>query len=102
MDTTMEDNMLYLTLAICFFTSILMTPLVKKLAFKIGATDKPNHRKVHSRIMPRLGGLAIFISFIVGILIFNPSNEPFGEFHVSIVIGGIIIILTGMLDDVKE
>ncbi|MEH7253899.1 MraY family glycosyltransferase [Neobacillus niacini] len=94
--------MLYLTLAICFFTSILMTPLVKKLAFKIGATDKPNHRKVHSRIMPRLGGLAIFISFIVGILIFNPSNEPFGEFHVSIVIGGIIIILTGMLDDVKE
>jgi UDP-GlcNAc:undecaprenyl-phosphate GlcNAc-1-phosphate transferase len=89
---------LYLTLVICFFASILLTPLVKRLAFKIGATDKPNHRKVHSRIMPRLGGLAIFLSFIVGILIYSPV----GEFHLPIVIGSIIIILTGMLDDVKE
>jgi UDP-GlcNAc:undecaprenyl-phosphate/decaprenyl-phosphate GlcNAc-1-phosphate transferase len=94
--------MLYLTLAICFFSSILLTPLVKKLAFKIGATDKPNQRKVHSHIMPRLGGLAIFLSFIIGILIINPSDEIFGQYHLSIVIGGIIIILTGMLDDVKE
>ncbi|WP_413307079.1 MraY family glycosyltransferase [Bacillus sp. 1P10SD] len=90
--------MFYLTLLICFFSSILLTPLVKKLAFKIGATDKPNHRKVHSRIMPRLGGLSIFLSFIIGILIFQPTDEN----HLPIVIGGIIIILTGMLDDVKE
>ncbi|OLS37826.1 glycosyltransferase family 4 protein [Bacillus sp. MRMR6] len=94
--------MFYLTLAICFFSSILLTPLVKKLAFKIGATDKPNQRKVHSRIMPRLGGLAIFISFLIGILISNPSEALYGEYHLSIVIGGLIIILTGMLDDVKE
>jgi UDP-GlcNAc:undecaprenyl-phosphate/decaprenyl-phosphate GlcNAc-1-phosphate transferase len=94
----MEGLMFYLTLAICFFASILLTPLVKKLAFKIGATDKPNHRKVHSRIMPRLGGLAIFLSFIIGILLLKPE----GEYHLPIVIGGLIIILTGMLDDVKE
>jgi UDP-GlcNAc:undecaprenyl-phosphate GlcNAc-1-phosphate transferase len=71
---------------------------VKKLAFKIGATDKPNQRKVHSRIMPRLGGLAIFLSFIIGILIF----KPVGEYHLPIVIGSILIILTGMIDDIKE
>jgi UDP-GlcNAc:undecaprenyl-phosphate GlcNAc-1-phosphate transferase len=94
--------MLYITLVVCFFASILLTPVVKKLAFKIGATDKPNQRKVHSRIMPRLGGLAIFFSFIIGTLIYNPSGEPFGEYHLSIIIGSIIIILTGMLDDVKE
>jgi UDP-GlcNAc:undecaprenyl-phosphate GlcNAc-1-phosphate transferase len=94
--------MLYITLVVCFFASILLTPLVKKLAFKIGATDKPNQRKVHSRIMPRLGGLAIFLSFLIGILIINPSHEFLGEYHLSIVIGGFIIILTGMLDDVKE
>lgn len=57
--------MLYLTLFICFITSILITPLVKKLAFKIGATDKPNQRKVHQKIMPRLGGLAIFLVFLL-------------------------------------
>ncbi|MDQ0199063.1 glycosyltransferase family 4 protein [Neobacillus ginsengisoli] len=90
--------MFYLTLVICFFAAILLTPLVKKLAFKIGATDKPNHRKVHVKIMPRLGGLAIFLSFLIGVLI----NNPDGEYHLPILIGGIIIVLTGMLDDVKE
>ncbi|MCL6572535.1 MAG: undecaprenyl/decaprenyl-phosphate alpha-N-acetylglucosaminyl 1-phosphate transferase, partial [Bacillus sp. (in: Bacteria)] len=90
--------MFYLTLVISFSAAILLTPLVKKLAFRIGATDKPNYRKVHSRIMPRLGGLAIFLSFIIGILIYSPV----GEYHLPIVIGSIIIILTGMLDDVKE
>lgn len=86
------------TLVICFFAAILLTPIVKILAFKIGATDKPNHRKVHSRIMPRLGGLAIFISFVIGTKILN----PIGEFHLPIMIGSLIIILTGILDDVKE
>ena len=90
--------MFYLTLVICFFSAILLTPLVKKLAFIIGATDKPNQRKVHSRIMPRLGGLAIFISFIIGVLFIQPADE----YHLPIVIGSIIIILTGILDDVKE
>lgn len=98
----MEGLMFYLTLAICFFASILLTPLVKKLAFIIGATDKPNQRKVHSRIMPRLGGLAIFLSFVIGIIIVNPSQAYYGMYHYPIVIGSIIIILTGMLDDVKE
>jgi UDP-GlcNAc:undecaprenyl-phosphate/decaprenyl-phosphate GlcNAc-1-phosphate transferase len=96
----MEGLMFYLTLVICFFAAILLTPLVKKLAFKIGATDKPNHRKVHVKIMPRLGGLAIFLSFIIGILIVKPNGGY--EYHLPIVIGSIIIILTGMFDDVKE
>ena len=56
--------MIYLTMLVCFICSILITPVVKKLAFKIGATDKPNKRKVHQKIMPRLGGLAIYISFV--------------------------------------
>lgn len=94
----MEDIMVYLTLVICFFSSLLLTPLVKKLAFLIGATDKPNYRKVHQKIMPRLGGLAIFLSFIIGILIYKPISAT----YLPIIIGSIIIILTGMLDDVKE
>ncbi|AKO94730.1 MULTISPECIES: glycosyltransferase family 4 protein [Priestia] len=90
--------MLYLTLFICFISSILLTPLVKKLAFVVGATDKPNKRKVHQRIMPRLGGLAIFFSFIIGFLIMQPDNK----FAWPIVLGSIIIIITGVLDDIIE
>ncbi|NRD76690.1 undecaprenyl/decaprenyl-phosphate alpha-N-acetylglucosaminyl 1-phosphate transferase [Bacillus sp. BRMEA1] len=90
--------MIYFTLFICFISSILLTPLVKKLAFKIGATDKPNHRKVHQRIMPRLGGLAIYASFIIGMIVLHP-DDPYGP---SIIIGSIIIVVTGVLDDIYE
>ncbi|MEQ2527531.1 MraY family glycosyltransferase [Bacillaceae bacterium CLA-AA-H227] len=90
--------MIYLTMLVCFITSILITPLVKKLAFKIGATDKPNQRKVHEKIMPRLGGLAIYISFVIGFLIWGPN-----DLHaMPILIGGTIIIITGILDDMME
>ena len=91
-------SMLYLTLFICFITSILITPLVKKLAFKIGATDKPNQRKVHQKIMPRLGGLAIFFSFLIGYLVLQPDSK----YALPILIGSIIIIITGVLDDMIE
>jgi UDP-GlcNAc:undecaprenyl-phosphate GlcNAc-1-phosphate transferase len=90
--------MVYLTLLICIICSLIITPLVKKFAIKIGATDRPNQRKVHQKIMPRLGGLAIFISFVIGLLVLRPS----GEFALPILIGSVIIILTGFFDDLME
>ncbi|KOO37212.1 glycosyltransferase family 4 protein [Priestia koreensis] len=90
----------YMTLLICFIASVLVTPLVKKLAFKIGATDKPNNRKVHQKIMPRLGGLAIYISFLIGYFILTPNSQ-----YVKVdamLIGSTIIIITGVLDDMIE
>ncbi|THE12308.1 undecaprenyl/decaprenyl-phosphate alpha-N-acetylglucosaminyl 1-phosphate transferase [Bacillus timonensis] len=90
--------MIYVTALVCFVASILVTPLVKKLAFKIGATDKPNKRKVHQKIMPRLGGLAIYISFLIGFFILQPESP----YKYPILIGSIIIIITGILDDMYE
>lgn len=88
--------MIYIMLVVCFIASILLTPLVKKLAFKVGAMDKPEKRKVHHKIMPRMGGLAIYISFIIGALVINPDKA----YHYPILIGSVIIVLTGMLDDI--
>lgn len=90
--------MFFLTLIVCFAISIIITPLIKKFAFLIGATDRPNHRKVHQSIMPRLGGLAIFISFLIGLIILRPVNE----FSLAILAGCLIIIITGLLDDLLE
>lgn len=92
--------MVYLTLFLCIVTSILFTPLIKKLAIKIGATDQPNSRKVHQKVMPRLGGLAIYFSFFVGYLILRPTSNDFEI--LPILIGGFIIIITGVLDDIIE
>lgn len=87
--------MIYFILIMCFFGSIVLTPLVKKLAFKVGATDKPDKRKVHQKIMPRMGGLAIYISFLIGALLVNPDKA----YHYPILLGSVIIIITGVLDD---
>ena len=46
--------------------SAILTPFVRKLAFKIGAVDKPNVRRVNKIPMPTMGGLAIFVSYTVG------------------------------------
>lgn len=90
--------MLYVAFILCFLCSIIMTPLIKKLAFKVGATDKPNQRKVHQKIMPRLGGLAIYISFLLGLFLLHPDSQ----YHLAIAVGSIIILATGVLDDIFE
>ncbi|MFD1851645.1 glycosyltransferase family 4 protein [Oceanobacillus bengalensis] len=85
----------YIALVICFVASIVITPLIKKVALKIGAIDKPNQRKVHEKIMPRLGGIAIFLSFLLGFIIFLPDTMEAWP----VLVGATIIIITGLLDD---
>ncbi|MFJ7950731.1 glycosyltransferase family 4 protein [Lysinibacillus sp. NPDC096418] len=101
--------MIYVSLIAAFVASILLTPLVKRLAFRIGAVDAPNYRKVHARIMPRLGGLAIFLAFIIGVAILYPFlmsiQQPLntGKYLLaSIIIGAVIIVATGVVDDMRE
>ncbi|MFT8311600.1 MAG: MraY family glycosyltransferase [Sporolactobacillus sp.] len=87
--------MVYVTFLICFLAAVAVTPLVRKLAIRIGATDLPNARKVHKKIMPRMGGLAIYLAFIIGMLIMWPDSS----FTLPLIIGSVIIIITGVLDD---
>ncbi|KIL43002.1 glycosyltransferase family 4 protein [Jeotgalibacillus campisalis] len=87
--------MLYVGIVMALVLSIILTPLVKKFAIAIGATDTPDARKVHKKIMPRMGGLAIFFSFIIALIV----TQPAGQYTWPIVVGASIIILTGALDD---
>lgn len=75
--------------------SYVLTPYIKTLAFKIGAIDKPDNRKVHKKIMPRLGGLAIYIAFMAGVI----SSLELTWDIVGILLGGTIIVIVGILDD---
>ena len=90
--------MIYVSLFVAAVAAILLTPLVKRLAFRIGAVDAPNYRKVHARIMPRLGGLAIFGAFLIGLAIYRPESE----YLLAVVLGATVIIITGVLDDMYE
>ncbi|GGH64546.1 UDP-GlcNAc:undecaprenyl-phosphate GlcNAc-1-phosphate transferase [Paenibacillus sp. JGP012] len=84
--------------------ALALTPLVKKFAVRIGAMDKPNARKVHTRIMPRLGGLGIYLAFIVTVAALLPFVSSWFttrdmSFVSAFLIGGTIIVLIGALDD---
>ncbi|OEF97660.1 undecaprenyl-phosphate alpha-N-acetylglucosaminyl 1-phosphate transferase [Desulfuribacillus alkaliarsenatis] len=91
---------------IAFGISFLITPQIKKLAIAIGAVDQPEQRKVHSKVMPRMGGLAICLAFFIPLImvlkfnILHISSPIFTEQQIiGFLIGGAIIILVGLIDD---
>lgn len=89
------------------FITLLVTPLVRKLAYRFGALDSPSERKIHKVQIPRWGGLAIFIGFIIPFTIaFLATNIlQIEEFHllpfIGIILSSVIILFVGVWDDVK-
>ena len=76
---------------------MLFMPIIKRIAVYVGALDIPDKRKVHSTPIPRLGGLGIYAGFLLGYILFGHQSIQMN----SILIGSFIIILTGMIDDMK-
>lgn len=79
------------------------TPLVKKLAVKIGAVDIPkDNRRMHHKPIPRLGGLAIFAAFVISLAVILLADKdmvltkPFA----GIMIGATMIVILGVFDDI--
>jgi len=99
------DNMLNFTkishvllvVATCFTATLFITFYIKKIAKHVGAMDIPNARKVHTKPMPRLGGLGIFMGFLLGYMLFGVESTQMN----SILIGSFIILLVGVVDDIK-
>lgn len=86
----------FVPFVIALVISYALTPSVKKLAIKVGAVDEPNARKVHTHVIPRLGGLAIFIGFMAAVLFCIPiSHELLG-----LLLGCTAIVALGIWDDI--
>ena len=89
-----------LALLAALVISFLMTPVVKTFAFKVGAVDVPKDaRRMHKVPIPRLGGLAIFIGFMVSVLILGGVRGGNGQMQ-SILLGSVIIVVLGVVDDI--
>ena len=77
--------------------ALITTPVVRSLAFKVGAVDVPKDaRRMHSHPIPRMGGLAIFFGFILSVLIFLPLNDELR----GMLLGSVIIVILGIFDDI--
>lgn len=90
-------NLLFVLLA-SFLVTIISMPFIDAIAFRVGAVDVPNDsRRMHKNPIPRLGGLAMFYGFIVGVLCFAELTA-----QVQGIIYGLLIIVTlGVIDDIK-
>ncbi len=90
---------LFIALICAALISLSVTPIVRVLAFKIGAVDIPkDNRRMHKKPMPLLGGLSIFIGFTVSVLLFCDLTPLL----VAAWLGGLIILILGTLDDIFD
>lgn len=74
----------------------LITPMFVVLAFRLGILDEPGGRKIHKKVTPLLGGLAIYTGYLVGVL----SNYPNLMHFLPLMSALTIIFIVGLIDDI--
>lgn len=92
-------DLIYGLLAVLFagLLTFTLTPPVRVLAHKIGAIDIPeDDRRMHKKPTPRMGGLAIFVSFAIVIMLFLKLDRQL----TGLLVGALFIVVLGMLDDI--
>jgi len=93
-------NTLFVLAAIAVAISAAATPLVKKIALKLDVIDLPKgKRKIHKKPIPLLGGLAIYFSFIIVMML---KSGSLSQHETGILIGATIIVIGGIIDDTFE
>lgn len=86
-----------LALVVAFGITFFVTPVVKSFAVQVGAIDVPDHKRhIHQHPIPRMGGLAIFIGFILAVLLFADITT----YVRGILLGAILIAVVGAIDDI--
>jgi len=82
-----------------FFTAFAavytFVPYIRKLAIRLGFVDQPNARKIHAEPIPLLGGLPLYVGFVVPAGLLGKAGSTFW----GIAVGGLIIFLVGVFDD---
>lgn len=101
----MEHNwLLYIAAFACAFAiTLVATPFAKWLSIKWGAIDYPKDRGVHKKAMPRMGGIAIVLGFVLTVLmVYHYDKSMNGRQLAGFLTGALLIAGLGMLDDIKN
>lgn len=88
----------WIAIAVAFLVALAATPLSIRVAHKFHIVDIPNQRKVHQRPTPRIGGIAIYVAFVVGTLLLGEHTRQVA----ALLVAGSIVFATGLVDDIKD
>ena len=83
---------------ISFALSFVFTLIVRKVGISLGAYAQENERTVHHGKIVRIGGLAIYFTFLISLIIFFRSDKTIN----AILVGSFIIFMTGFVDDLYD
>ncbi len=98
------DWLLYIAaFASAFAITLVTTPFAKWVSIKAGAIDYPKDRGVHKKPMPRMGGVAIVLGFLITVLMINFFNPGMNQKQLlGFLVGAAIIAALGVWDDMKN
>lgn len=89
--------LILLSVGVSALIAFCATPIVKGLAIKVGAVDVPkDNRRMHKKPIPRMGGLAIAIAFLLSAILFSDLDQQMR----GILIGSVLIVILGVMDDI--
>lgn len=92
---------IWVGLAAAFFVALAITPAIRRFSIRIGAVDVPkDERRMHSKPIPTIGGLAIFISFALCVAVLLKIYGGLDNKYIALLCGSLLIVVVGMLDDI--
>jgi UDP-GlcNAc:undecaprenyl-phosphate GlcNAc-1-phosphate transferase len=91
--------------ASAFGIALLATPMAKTLSIKFGAIDYPKKRGMHKDPIPRMGGIAIVLGFMLTMTLIAPFMGPYvpelmTTQFIGFMVGAMVIVIVGILDDI--
>ncbi len=78
--------------------SLVGVPIAKKIGLKLGIYAEENQRTVHHGKIVRMGGLAIYIAFMISMAVFVKADDTLN----GILLGGLVVFIGGLLDDIFD
>ena len=96
------------TFLVAMVVTAMLTPLVRWLALVSGAVDVPGARRVHTGLVPRMGGVAVVFGFFAPLVALYALRTPIGRTLFStttvaegLLIGSLLLVAVGLLDDIR-
>ena len=83
---------------IAFFVTLIMTPIVKRMAISLRVLDHPNERKIHISPIPLMGSIAVYMGILSGLL-FTGINPFVAEEFRTIFFCATFLLIVGLFDD---